>query len=153
MQHFLLRTVRSLLEELQEFVTQWTTHFKSVEPGPDRPQNGNKPLTLTTYRASDELRSFIGLYICRSSTRRYWLESECNISFLLSGDSRQLCLQFDGNGETRESHVAIDRMPAPLFVLDTPWRDSIKKDCTTHCSDEACMICLDVSLMPHVCPC
>lgn len=134
------------MEELRGFVNKWKSHFQAMEAGPSRPQNGNQPLILAECNAPPELRSFIGLYICRNRKRRYWFESECGISFLFSGDNRQLCLQFETNGIAKESSVDMEKFKPPLFSLGVPWRDAIKTE-PRKCGedDDTCSICLDVS--------
>ena len=144
-----------MLIKLNEFLQQWKQYFQELDSN-SKPKCGSTTLILSRYEEiTEEMKNFIGIYLCRNKTRRNWFENECGITFLQNSQQRQILIQFEAKGSKKESFIDLKKFPDGIFSLDSFWEDEIigkEKKC--------CLICLesvssrlirgDISVCDHI---
>jgi hypothetical protein len=128
-----------LLSDFHVFLLKWKSYYQALDSH-SKPKCGSATLLLSKYDdITEELKSFIGIYLCRNKTRRNWLENECGIIFLQNSQQRQLLLQFESKGSKKESEMNLSNFPEGIFLLDLEWKVeemSVKEK-------KSCLICLE----------
>jgi hypothetical protein len=148
--------VRDLFNDFNDFLLKWKSYYRALEDH-SRPKCGSATLLLSKCdEITEELKIFIGTYLCRNKARRNWFENECGIIFLQNSHQRQLLLQFEPKGTKKESVIDLSKFPEGIFVLDVEWRAEEISDKEKKC----CLICLesvssrvirgDISVCDHI---
>jgi hypothetical protein len=144
-----------MLTAFNDFLKKWKLYYQELDEN-SKPKCGSTTLILSRYDdITEDMKNFIGIYVCRNKTRRNWFENECGITFLQNSQQRQILLQFEAKGSKKESLIDLSTFPEGIFTLDSPWEDEIiGKD------KKCCLICLesvssrlirgDISVCDHI---